>query len=126
LSVDVELVTHQLNHRRLPSLGRQTRYQVYHDPARRIQLHGASRQRIFREVFEPFWPCAGCVPERNPHTINTAWRLVVETWLRHKGWIIRDGKTTIESVNQLQAFFVSELVLHYNGDCCMDRPGADV
>jgi hypothetical protein len=33
-SVQVELVTHQLNHRRLRSLGRLTPCQVYHDPAR--------------------------------------------------------------------------------------------
>jgi len=25
--------------------------------------------------------------ERNRHTTNAAWRLVVETWLRRQGWI---------------------------------------
>jgi hypothetical protein len=87
MSVEVELVTHQLNHRRLRSLGRQTPCQVYHDPARRIRLHGASRQRIFREVFEQFWQYVQCMPERNHHATNAAWRLVVETWLRRQGWI---------------------------------------
>ena len=87
LSVEVELTTHQLNHRPLRSLGRQTPCFVYHDPARRLQLHGASRQRIFREVFEQFWHYVQCMPERNRHTTNAAWRLVVETWLRRQGWI---------------------------------------
>src|SRR3974390_950547 len=87
LSVEVELTTHQLNHRPLRSLGRQTPCFVYHDPARRLQLHGASRQRIFREVFEQFWHYVQCMQERNRHTTNAAWRLVVETWLRRQGWI---------------------------------------
>jgi hypothetical protein len=87
LAVDVELATHQLNHRRLRSLNRQTPCQVYHDPARRLRLHGASRQRIFREVFEQFWQYIQCMPDRNRHTTNAAWRLVVETWLRRQEWI---------------------------------------
>jgi hypothetical protein len=87
MSVEVELVTHQLNHRRLRSLGQRTPCQVYHDPNRRLRLHGASRQRIFREVFEQFWQYIQCMPERNRHTTNAAWRLVVETWLRRQGWI---------------------------------------
>ena len=87
MTVEVELVTHQLNHRRLRSLANLTPCQVYHDPARRIRLHGASRQRIFREVFEQFWHYVECMPERNLHAINAAWRLIVETWLRRQGWI---------------------------------------
>ena len=47
-----ELATHRLNHRSLRSLGHRTPCQVYHDPARRLRLHGLSRQRIFRDVFE--------------------------------------------------------------------------
>jgi hypothetical protein len=87
LQVEVELVTHQLNHRRLRSLDQRTPCQVYHDPAHRIRLHGASRQKIFREVFAQFWQFVQCMPERNRHTVNAAWRLVVETWLRRQGWI---------------------------------------
>ena len=69
------------------SLRNLTPCQVYHDPARRIRLHGASRQKIFREVFETFWQFVDTMPNRNRHTINAAWRLVVETWLRRQGWI---------------------------------------
>lgn len=87
LSVQLELATHRLNHRCLRSLGYRTPCQVYHDPARRLRLHGLSRQRIFREVFEQFWQYIECMPERNRHTFNAAWRLVVETWLRRQGWI---------------------------------------
>ena len=87
MSVEVELATHQLNHRRLRSLASRTPCQVYHDPARRIRLHGAPRQRIFREVFEEFWQYLECMPERDRHSTNAAWRLVVETWLRRQGWI---------------------------------------
>jgi len=85
MTLEVELVTHQLNHRRLRSLNRQTPCQVYHDAARRIRLHGASRQRIFREVFEEFWQYIQSMPDRNHHATNAAWRLVVETWLRRQG-----------------------------------------
>jgi transposase InsO family protein len=93
MSVEVELATHQLNHRRLRSLGGLTPCQVFHDPARRIRLHGASRQRIFREVFQLFWHYVQCMPVRNHHTVNAAWRLVVESWLRRQGWISVTAKT---------------------------------
>ena len=100
LSVEVELATHQLNHRRLRSLQNRTPCQVYHDPARHIRLHGASRQRIFREVFEQFWHYVQYMPVRNHHTFNAAWRLVVETWLRRQGWIsVTDQPPTQVSTN---------------------------
>ncbi len=61
--------------------------QVYHDAARHIRLHGASRHRILREVPEQFWQFVACMPARNRHTFDAAWRLVVETWFRRRGWI---------------------------------------
>jgi hypothetical protein len=105
MSVDLELVTHQLNHRRLRSLGRLTPCQVYHDPARRLRLHGASRQRIFREVFDHFWHCIECMPERNRHTIRAAWRLVVENWLRCQGWISVTEKPKTNVSTDSEPFF---------------------
>lgn len=93
LSVEVELATHQLNHRRRRSLGRLTPCQVFHDPARRLQLHGASRQKIFREVFAQFWHCLYVTPHENPHTTGALWRTVVETWLRRQGWISVTAKS---------------------------------
>jgi len=89
----VELATHQLNHRRLRSLDQRTPCQVYHDPARRLRLHGASRQKIFREVFDQFWQYIQCMSVRNRHTTNAAWRLVAGTWLRRQGWIAVAEKT---------------------------------
>jgi transposase InsO family protein len=93
IRVDLELATHRLNHRCLRSLGHRTPCQVYHDPAQRQRFHGRSRQRIFREVFEQFWQFLETMPERNRHTFNAAWRLVVETWLRRQGWISVSAKT---------------------------------
>ena len=87
MNIELELVTHQLNHRRLRCLAYQTPCQVYHDPARRLRLHKASRQRIFREVFDQFWQYSQCMPDRNPHSLRAAWRLVVENWLRRQHWI---------------------------------------
>ena len=105
LSVEVELATHQLNHRRLRSLSGLTPCQVYHDPARRLQLHGASRQRIFREVFEQFWQYVQCMPDRNHHATNAAWRLVVETWLRRQGWIaVKENRKPNVSTNSKPFF----------------------
>jgi hypothetical protein len=106
--VEVELATHELNHRRLRSLGRQTPCQVYHDPARRLRLHGASRQRIFREVLEQFWQYAQCMPDRNRHTLRAAWRLVVETWLRRQGWI------TVKDKSQTKVSTDSKTILSQN------------
>lgn len=104
-SVEVELVTHHLNHRRLRSLDDRTPCQVYHDPAARVRLHGASRQKIFREVFEQFWQYVQCMPERNRHTSNAAWRLVVETWLRRQGWISVTEKPTTQVSTHSEPFF---------------------
>ena len=105
MGIEVELVTHQLNHRRLRSLATQTPCQVYHDPARRLRLHGASRQRIFREVCEQFWQYIACMPERNCHTRNAAWRLVVETWLRCQGWITVSEKPQPDVSTDSEPFF---------------------
>jgi len=105
MTVEVELATHQLNHRRLRSLGNCTPCQVYHDPARRIQLHGASRQRIFREVFGQFWYYVASMPDRNRHSTNAAWRMVVETWLRRQGWIaVKEKQQTNVSTNSKPFF----------------------
>jgi len=105
MSVEVELATHHLNHRRLRSLGGRTPCQVYHDPARRLRLHGASRQRIFREVSEQFWYYAESMTVRNPHAFNAAWRLVVETWLRRQGWISVTAKSKTNVSTDSEPFF---------------------
>jgi hypothetical protein len=104
ISVEVELATHQLNHRRLRSLGGLTPCQVYHDPARRIRLHGASRQKIFREVFHQFWHLVQCMPLRNLHATNAAWRLVVESWLRRQAWISVSAKSNTNVSTDSNAF----------------------
>jgi hypothetical protein len=100
LILEVELVTHQLNHRRLRSLGGLTPCQWYHDPRRRLRLHAATREKIFREVFEQYWQYVTCMPGRNRHHLTAAWRLVVETWLRRQGWIaVRDKNQPNVSTN---------------------------
>jgi hypothetical protein len=105
MAVEVELATHHLNHRRLRSLGNRTPCQVYHDPATRLQLHGASRQRIFREVFEQFWHYLQCMPDRDRYSTTAAWRLVVETWLRRQGWItVKDNQHPKVSTNSKPFF----------------------
>ena len=82
----MELVTHQLNHRRLRSLGNQTPCLLFHGPARRT-FHGATRQKISREIFDLFWQHLETMPERSPHQTRAAWRLIVEAWLRRQGGI---------------------------------------
>jgi transposase InsO family protein len=105
MSLELELVTHQLNHRRLRGLGHRTPCQVYHDPAHRVRLHGASRQRIFREVFQEFWQYVPAMPDRSPHHLVAAWRLVVKSWLRRQGWIsVKEKHQTKVSTNS-NAFF---------------------
>ena len=105
VNLEVELATHQLNHRCLRSLGYLTPCQVYHDPARRVRFHGASRQKIFREVFAQFWQYIECMPQRNRHTITAAWRLVVESWLRCQGWISVTDKSKTNVSTDSDSFF---------------------
>lgn len=97
MSIEVELATHKLNHRRLRSLGGLTPCQVYHDPSRRLQLHGTTRKRICREIFGQYWQIAQCMPETNRHNLNAAWRYVVENWLRRQNWI--DVRTNNQQKN---------------------------
>jgi len=56
-------------------------------------------------VFEQFWQYIQCMPERNHHTTNAAWRLVVETWLRRQGWISVKEKTTTHVSTNSDGFF---------------------
>jgi hypothetical protein len=103
--LEVELVTHQLNHRRLRSIGGLTPCQFYHDPRRRLRLHAATREKIFREVFEQYWQYVECMPERTRHNLHAAWRLVVETWLRRQGWItVRERNQPNVSTNSKPFF----------------------
>lgn len=100
MTLEVELATHQLNHRRLRSLGGLTPCQVYHDPQRHLRIHGAARDRIFREVFEQFWQFAQCMPKHDRHSLNAGWRFIVENWLRCQNWIaVRDNQHKIVSTN---------------------------
>ena len=104
-ALEVELVTHQLNHRRLRSLGGLTPCQFHHDPVRRLRLHAATREKIFREIFQQYWQYVQCMPGRNRHHLTAAWRLVVETWLRRQGWIaVRDKRQPNVSTNS-KGFF---------------------
>ncbi len=103
--LEVELVTHQLNHRRLRSIGGLTPCQFYHDPRRRLRLHAATREKIFREVFDQYWQYVKCMTERNRHHVNAAWRLVVESWLRRQGWIsVRQNNQPKVSTNSKRIF----------------------
>ncbi len=60
---------------------------VFTIPRRRLRLYAATRERIFRELFEQYWQYAQSMAERTRHNLNAAWRLVVESWLRRQGWI---------------------------------------
>ena len=100
MALELELATHALNHKPRRVLGGLTPCQVHHDPHRRLRLHGALRRRLFRGVLEQFWQIAQCMPERNPHTLNAAWRLLVEDWLRRHQWIsVRVNRQTNVSTN---------------------------
>ena len=105
LALELELATHELNHKPRRVLGGLTPCQVYHDPHRRLRLHGALRRRLFRGVLEQFWQIAQCMPERNRHTLNAAWRLLVEDWLRRHQWIsVRANRQTNVSTNSNEFF----------------------
>lgn len=105
LVLQAELVTHQLNHRRLRTLRGLTPCQVYHDPHKRLRLHRAQREKIFREIFEQYWQIAQSMPERDRHSLRAAWRLLVEDWLRRQNWItLRNNRQQNVSTNS-DAFY---------------------
>lgn len=105
MALELQVVTHALNHRRLRSLGNLTPCQVFHDPNRRLRPHRAERERISREIFEQFWQIAQHMPERNQYTLRAAWRLLVQDWLRRQQWItIRDNQQQIVSTNSTAIF----------------------
>ncbi len=85
LVLEVEVVTHQLNRRRLRSIGALTPCQLYHDPRRRLRLHAAARESICRAIIEEYCQYVQCMPEQTRDSLNAAWRLVVESWLRRQG-----------------------------------------
>ena len=87
MALELELVTHKLNHRRLRGLAGRTPCHLFHDPGARVKLHGAQRKKIFREIFGQYWQFAQCMTDRNPYTLRAAWRWVVEEWLRCHFWI---------------------------------------
>jgi len=100
MAIEIELATHELNHKPRRVLAGLTPCQVYHDPRRRLRLHGAVRRRLFHGVLEQFWQIAQSMPERNRHTLNAAWRLLVEDWLRRHQWIsVRANRQTNVSTN---------------------------
>src|SRR5213596_2867199 len=105
MALEVELATHKLNHRHLRSLGGLTPCQVYHDPQRRLRIHGAVRDRIFREIFEQFWQLAQCMPERDRHSLNAGWRLIVEDWLRRQQWITVGENNQLKVSTNSKGFF---------------------
>jgi hypothetical protein len=107
ISTEAELVTHQLNHRRLRSLNRLTPCQVFHDPARRLKLHGASRQKIFREITAEFWHRLNMMPHQNPHLANATWRCVVQSWLRRQNWIKVSSKPKTNVSTNSEPFLLS-------------------
>jgi transposase InsO family protein len=105
MALELELATHELNHKPRRVLDGLTPCQVYHDPHRRLRLHGALRRRLFRGVLEQFWQIAQCMPERNRHTLSAAWRLLVEDWLRRHQWIsVRVNRQTNVSTNSNDFF----------------------
>jgi hypothetical protein len=59
------------------------------------------RMKIYREIFEQYWQYVPCMPGRNPHHWNAAWRLVVESWLRRQGWIAirQNNQTNVSTIS---------------------------
>jgi len=88
LILEAQLATHNLNHRRLRSLNGSTPCHFHHDPKTRLWLQRPFRDRIFREIIEQYCQIAQCMPDRNRHRMDAAWRRLVESWLRCQGWII--------------------------------------
>jgi hypothetical protein len=74
-------------------------------PDCRLRLHAATREKIFREVFDQYGQDIQGMPERTRHNLNAAWRLVVESWLRRKGWIaVRQNNQTNVSTHSDEFF----------------------
>jgi hypothetical protein len=82
LVVAVEATTHELNHRRRRCLNGKTACEVYRDPALHLRLNRQAREEVLlsREYLETIQTMAN----RNHRALATAWRGVVESWLRRQ------------------------------------------
>jgi hypothetical protein len=82
-----ELTAHHLNHRPRRCLNGRTACALFHDAAQRLHWTRRQRANIFRLLLQDFGRRIGNMTNGNHHTIATAWRLTVESWLRCQGLI---------------------------------------
>jgi hypothetical protein len=100
LEAEVELMNHELNHRRIRRLQAQTACEIHHDKKRRWRLGLQGRSKIFRLLLQECWQKIGTTPEVNQRTADALLRATVETWLRRQGLIIvRDNRNQKVSTN---------------------------
>jgi transposase InsO family protein len=87
-ALTVELTTHDLNHRPRRCLQGRTACAVFHDVAQQRRWNQRQRKEIFRLLLQQF----GAMIEKpvNGHHPRpaTAWRVIVESWLRCQGLIV--------------------------------------
>jgi transposase InsO family protein len=83
----LQAVLHHLNHQRRRSLKGQTPCHAFHDPARGMKLTQATRNKILRLLFAQYAQTIAEMPRPTHFRLATAWRQVVEAWLRRQGLI---------------------------------------
>jgi transposase InsO family protein len=87
LVASVEATIHELNHRRRRCLNGKTACEVYHDPALHLRLNRQSREEVLRLLSREYLETIQTMANRNHRALATAWRGIVESWLRRQGLI---------------------------------------
>jgi hypothetical protein len=85
--VTLEATTHELNHRRRRCLNGRTACEVYHDSHLRLKFNRRSRVEVLRLLSRQYLETIQTMAHRNHRSLATAWRGIVESWLRRQALI---------------------------------------
>jgi transposase InsO family protein len=83
----IEATIHELNHRSRRSLKGRSPCAAFHDDAQRLRWNRRQRAAIFGLLLRNFGRTIATMTKGNHHTLASAWRLTVESWLRCQGLI---------------------------------------
>ena len=96
LQASADAVENELNHRPRPCLGGRSSCQVYFEGKDTLRFSKKQRRQIYDWTMSLTGDILYGIGGNASLTWQSAWRIAVETWLRHKGYITvaRDGKVS--------------------------------
>ena len=83
----VESAVNDLNHRIRPCLNNRTSCQVFFEPGIRPTFNRRKRREIYDNIVEKVERILSAMNQSGKATIESAWRIAVESWLKSRGYI---------------------------------------